>query len=97
MGLRHDQPPAAGADPLDEAGDVAGFVLAILQGPLFVAEHEGAEEHLAHRIAREEKPDRALRAVELGESLEVAIGADPAGERRVAHIIEHPGRIWRRA
>ena len=64
-------------------GDVAGLVLAILPGLALVAEHQRAEEHLAQRVAGKDQADRALRAGELGETLEIAFLVDPAGERRI--------------
>src|SRR5688572_3958194 len=49
MRPRQQQPPAVRADPLDEAGDVALLIAAILHGAALVAKHQRAEEHL--RIA----------------------------------------------
>ena len=79
---RHDHPPAGGPDALDEGGDVAVRVMAILHGPGLVAEHQRAEEHLAQRVAGEDQPDRPLRPGQLGEALQVALLLDAAGEGR---------------
>src|SRR6185369_8019804 len=82
------QPPAVRPDPFDIAGDVAGRVLPVLARLALVAEDQRAEEHLAHEVAGKNQPDRALRAGQLGEALEVALLVDPAHERRVADIVE---------
>src|ERR1043165_4080248 len=89
MGFWHDEAPAVWPDALDEAGDVAGFVLAILHSALLVTEHEGPEQHLAHGIARKHQPNDPLRSAKLGEALDAARRSDPAGECRVSDIIEH--------
>src|SRR5437660_11275361 len=88
MGFGHDQPPAAGTNSLDIAGDVAGLILAISPRPRFVAEHERAEEDLAHWVAGEEQADIALRAAHLAQELQVALWPDRAGEAAVSDVSE---------
>ena len=73
-----------------ETGDVAILVLAILHRPVLVAEHQGAEECLAHPVVGEDQPDIALRTGQLVEPLQRPVLSDRAGERWIGNVIEHP-------
>ena len=64
MGLRHHQSPAVRADALDISGDVAGFVLAVLQRARFIAEHQCAEQHLTLTLDQIARLDAASAEVE---------------------------------
>ncbi len=86
MRLGHDQTPAVRADPLEITGDVAHLVLPVLQRACLVAEHQSAEKHLSNRVSREHQADVTLRAAELVEALQVALGLHPAVEGRVGDI-----------
>ena len=71
MGLRHDQPPAVGADPLDIAGNIALLVLTVLERAAFVAKHERAEEDVADRVAGEDQAEVSLATGQLGQALQL--------------------------
>ena len=82
MGLGHDQPPAIGADPLDKAGDVA-----VSSWPYCSARVSSPSTSVPRNTWRSASPGKIsptwrCEPVELGEALEVALGADAAGERR---------------
>src|SRR5436190_12204853 len=91
MGLRHDQPPAIGPDPLDIAGDIAVQVLAVLERAALVGEGKRAEEDVADRVAGEDHADIALRPTELAKALQRLLRTDAAGEARIGDIVEVPG------
>src|SRR6478735_10133323 len=88
FGIGKQEPPTAVADPLDPAGEVAVGIMAILHGALLVAEHERAEENLAHRVGREKQSDMPLRSAKLGQALQVLFLLDAAVEGRIGNIIE---------
>src|SRR5260221_8797453 len=90
MRLRHDQPPAIGADPLNIASDIALLVLAILEDAAFVGEGERAEKDGADPIAREDQPDIALRAAKLAEPLQRPFRPDAARESGIRDKVEVP-------
>src|SRR6476620_2136492 len=91
MGLRHEQPPAIGTDPLNIASDVAVLVLAILKRAALICEGEGSEEDTPHRIAGEDDADIALRAAELAEALKCFLRSDAAVEARIGDIVQIAG------
>jgi len=86
MRLGHDDAPPVGSDPLDVTRDVAELILAVLQRARLIAEHQRAEEHLPNRVSGEDQTDVALRAAELVEALQAAVGLHPAHERRIRDV-----------
>src|SRR5947209_2476080 len=94
MRLRHDQPPALGADPLNIASHIALLVLAILEDAALVGEGEGAEKNVADTIAGEDQPDIPLRAAKLAETLQRPFLTDAAGESGIRDKVE-VSRVFR--
>src|SRR5688572_22373393 len=59
-GAWNHHPPARRPDSLDEGGDVAVGVMAIVHGAHLVAEHQSAEKDLAQPIIGKNCPHRPL-------------------------------------
>ena len=87
-GVGESEPPAALADPLEQADHVALAVVAVAQHALLVAELEGAEEDEAPVAVGEQPADRPLRAGQLDEVHRPGAGRDPAVEAGIGDIIE---------
>src|SRR4029450_5006094 len=88
MRLRYHQPPAVRSNPLDERGDVAGLVLAVLNCALFVPENQASKQHLPQFIVWKDDTYKPLRTAQLAKILHLGALPDSAGERPVSDIIE---------
>ena len=90
MGTGEDDPPAAVADPLDHADQVALAVAAVAQGARLVAEHRACRGRSSAGRCRERcVPTGRCEPVSLVKCEPPALARDPAAEGRIGDIIEH--------